>query len=85
LHLSGPPDYRTGQLDTQRYSEQYASKRIDADKALLPEQTPFYKDLVGDNATFHGVNQSYTEVVKRHYHMEGVQKINIVLHIIFWL
>ncbi len=81
--LSGPPDYGTGQLDTQCYREQYASKRIDADKALLPEQTPFYKDLVSDNATFHGVNQSYTEVVKRHYHMEGVLKINIVLHIIF--
>jgi hypothetical protein len=24
--LSGPPDYGTGQLDTQRYREQYASK-----------------------------------------------------------
>ena len=44
--LSGPPDYGAGQLDTGRYGEQYASKREDADRALLPEQTPFYKDLV---------------------------------------
>ncbi|KAJ6671769.1 SEC24-RELATED PROTEIN [Salix viminalis] len=43
--LSGPPDYGAGQLDTRRYGEQYASKGEDADKALLPEQTPFYKDL----------------------------------------
>ncbi|CAM8964192.1 unnamed protein product [Rhodiola kirilowii] len=43
--LSGPPDYGAGQLDTQRYGEQYASKGEDADLALLPEQTPFYKDL----------------------------------------
>jgi hypothetical protein len=53
--LSGPPDYGAGQLDTRRYGEQYASKRIDADKALLPEQTPFYKDLVGHTDTFDGV------------------------------
>lgn len=44
--LSGPPDYGRGQLDTSRYGEQYASKRVDADRALLPEQTPFYKDIV---------------------------------------
>lgn len=44
--LSGPPDYGAGQLDTRRYGEQYASKGEDADKALLPEQIPFYKDLV---------------------------------------
>lgn len=44
--ISGPPDYGAGQLDTRRYGEQYASKREDADRALLPEQTPFYKDLV---------------------------------------
>ncbi|KAL2240072.1 protein transport protein SEC24 [Sesamum indicum] len=43
--LSGPPDYGLGQLDTRRYGEQYASKGEDADRALLPEQTPFYKDL----------------------------------------
>ncbi|XP_042511223.1 protein transport protein SEC24-like isoform X1 [Macadamia integrifolia] len=43
--LSGPPDYGAGQLDTGRYGEQYASKREDADRALLPPQTPFYKDL----------------------------------------
>nr|KJB55613.1 hypothetical protein B456_009G085000 [Gossypium raimondii]KJB55614.1 hypothetical protein B456_009G085000 [Gossypium raimondii] len=43
--LSGPPDYGPGQLDTRRYGEQYASKGEDADCALLPEQTPFYKDL----------------------------------------
>ncbi|RRT81023.1 hypothetical protein B296_00022761 [Ensete ventricosum] len=39
-------NYGAGQLDTGRYGEQYASKREDADRALLPEQTPFYKDLV---------------------------------------
>lgn len=44
--LSGPPDYGQGQLDTRRYGEQYASKGEDAELALLPEQTPFYKDLV---------------------------------------
>ena len=44
--MSGPPDYGAGQLDTKRYGEQYASKGEDADRALLPEQTPFYKDLV---------------------------------------
>lgn len=43
--LSGPPDYGPGQLDTRRYGEQYASKGEDADRALLPEQTPFYKQL----------------------------------------
>nr|XP_043613329.1 protein transport protein SEC23 [Erigeron canadensis] len=43
--LSGPPDFGPGQLDTQRYGEQYASKGEDAELALLPEQTPFYKDL----------------------------------------
>ncbi|KAI4322430.1 hypothetical protein L6164_022126 [Bauhinia variegata] len=43
--LSGPPDYGAGQLDTRRYGEQYASKGEDADRALLPEQTPFYKNL----------------------------------------
>ncbi|KAL4011437.1 hypothetical protein IC575_028496 [Cucumis melo] len=43
--LSGPPDYGAGQLDTRRYGEQYASKGEDADRALLPEQTPFYKEL----------------------------------------
>ncbi|XP_068656733.1 protein transport protein SEC23 D-like isoform X4 [Aristolochia californica] len=43
--LSGPPDYGAGQLDTRRYGEQYASKGEDADCALLPEQTPFYKEL----------------------------------------
>ncbi|XXG62785.1 hypothetical protein AAC387_Pa05g1092 [Persea americana] len=43
--LSGPPDYGAGQLDTRRYGEQYASKGEDADRALLPEQTPFYKQL----------------------------------------
>ncbi|KMT05478.1 hypothetical protein BVRB_7g176030 [Beta vulgaris subsp. vulgaris] len=43
--LSGVPDYGAGQLDTRRYGEQYASKREDADRALLPEQTSFYRDL----------------------------------------
>ncbi|RYR70569.1 hypothetical protein Ahy_A03g017040 isoform E [Arachis hypogaea] len=49
--LSGPPDYGAGQLDTRRYGEQYASKGEDADRALLPEQTPFYKDLYTDLAS----------------------------------
>lgn len=44
--LSGPSDYGAGQLDTRRYGEQYASKGEDADRALLPEQTPFYRELV---------------------------------------
>ncbi|KAE8676384.1 40S ribosomal protein S25-3-like [Hibiscus syriacus] len=43
--LSGPPDHGPGQLDTRRYGEQYACKGEDTDRALLPEQTPFYKDL----------------------------------------
>ncbi|CAN1252114.1 Protein transport protein Sec24A [Linum perenne] len=43
--ISGIPDYGAGQLDTRRYGEQYASKGEDADRALLPEQTPFYKEL----------------------------------------
>ncbi|XP_068640152.1 protein transport protein SEC23 D-like isoform X1 [Aristolochia californica] len=43
--LSGPPDYGASQLDTRRYGEQYASKGEDADCTLLPEQTPFYKEL----------------------------------------
>ncbi|XP_048425079.1 uncharacterized protein LOC125470279 [Pyrus x bretschneideri] len=42
--LSGPPDYGAGQLDTRRYGGQYASKGEDADRALLPEQTPFYRE-----------------------------------------
>ncbi|KAA8531234.1 hypothetical protein F0562_005943 [Nyssa sinensis] len=43
--LSGLLDYGTGHLDTRRYGEQYASKGEDADRASLPMQTPFYKDL----------------------------------------
>ncbi|AQK93496.1 sec23/sec24 transport family protein [Zea mays] len=43
--LSGAPDYGAGVLDTRRYGEQYASKGVDADLALLPEQIPFYRDL----------------------------------------
>lgn len=43
--LSGPPDFGVGQLDTRRYGEQYASRGEDADRALLPEQTTFYKDM----------------------------------------
>ena len=44
--MSGAPDYGAGTLDTRRYGEQYASKGEDADRALLPEQTSFYKELV---------------------------------------
>ena len=51
--LSGPPDYGAGQLDTRRYGEQYASKGEDADRALLPEQTPFYKELVMQSSLFY--------------------------------
>jgi len=43
--LSGAPDYGAGLLDTRRFGEQYASKGVDADLALLPEQIPFYRDL----------------------------------------
>ncbi|KAJ7538391.1 hypothetical protein O6H91_11G046100 [Diphasiastrum complanatum] len=43
--ISGAPDYGAGQLDTRRYGEQYASKGEDADKALLCEQTPFYRNI----------------------------------------
>lgn len=43
--LSGVPDYGAGQLDTRRYGEQYASKGEDADRALLPEQTSFYREM----------------------------------------
>nr|ACN25159.1 unknown [Zea mays] len=43
--LSGAPDYGAGLLDTRRYGEQYASKGVDANLALLPEQIPFYRDL----------------------------------------
>ncbi|PWA32855.1 sec23/sec24 transport family protein [Artemisia annua] len=43
--LYGPPDYGPRQLDTRRYGDQYASRGEDNELALLPEQTPFYKDL----------------------------------------
>ncbi|XP_057480376.1 protein transport protein SEC23 D-like [Actinidia eriantha] len=66
--LSGPPDYGAGQLDTRRYGEQYASKGEDADRALLPEQTPFYKDLaavavqVGVCVDVFAVTNEYTDL-----------------------
>ncbi|CAA2959279.1 transport SEC24 [Olea europaea subsp. europaea] len=66
--LSGPPDYGPGQLDTRRYGEQYASKGEDADRALLPEQTPFYKDLaavavqVGVCVDIFAVTNEYTDL-----------------------
>ncbi|CAK8576394.1 unnamed protein product [Lathyrus sativus] len=66
--LSGPPDYGAGQLDTRRYGEQYASKGEDADRALLPEQTPFYKDLaavavqVGVCVDIFAVTNEYTDL-----------------------
>jgi hypothetical protein len=50
--LSGPPDYGAGQLDTRRYGEQYSSRGEDADKALLPAQTSYYKDLVSATIVF---------------------------------
>ncbi|EPS61152.1 hypothetical protein M569_13647, partial [Genlisea aurea] len=66
--LSGPPDYGPGQLDTRRYGEQYASKGEDADRALLPEQTPFYKDLAaiavqaGICVSIFAVTDEYTDL-----------------------
>ncbi|XP_064968563.1 protein transport protein SEC23 D-like isoform X3 [Musa acuminata AAA Group] len=66
--LSGPPDYGAGQLDTSRYGEQYASKGEDADLALLPEQTPFYKDLAvvavqaGVSVDIFAVTNEYTDL-----------------------
>ncbi|KAI4334227.1 hypothetical protein L6164_018943 [Bauhinia variegata] len=66
--LSGPPDHEAGQLDTRRYGEQYASKGQDADRALLPEQTPFYKDLAavavqaGVCADIFAVTNEYTDL-----------------------
>ncbi|CAL9119198.1 unnamed protein product [Musa textilis] len=66
--LSGPPDYGAGLLDTSRYGEQYASKGQDADLALLPEQTPFYKDLAvvavqaGVSVDIFAVTNEYTDL-----------------------
>ncbi|KAI9107716.1 hypothetical protein K1719_021379 [Acacia pycnantha] len=66
--LSGPPDYGAGQLDTRRYGEQYASKGEDADRSLLPEQTPFYKDLAavavqaGVSVDIFAVTNEYTDL-----------------------
>lgn len=66
--ISGPPDYGAGQLDTRRYGEQYASKGEDADRALLPEQTPFYKDLAavavqsGVSVDIFAVTNEYTDL-----------------------
>jgi hypothetical protein len=80
--LSGPPDYGAGQLDTRRYGEQYASKRIDADKALLPEQTPFYKDLVGHTGTFDGVWPKLVHRLWRGTVILKMLKIKIVLYIV---
>ncbi|WOL03496.1 protein transport protein SEC23-like [Canna indica] len=71
--LSGPPDYGAGQLDTGRYGEQYASKREDADRALLPEQTPFYKDLAavavqaGVCVDIFAVTDEYTDLASLKY------------------
>nr|XP_009411948.1 PREDICTED: protein transport protein SEC23-like [Musa acuminata subsp. malaccensis] len=73
VFLSGPPDYGAGQLDTGRYGEQYASKREDADRALLPEQTPFYKDLAaiavqaGVCVDIFAVTDEYTDLASLKY------------------
>lgn len=61
--LSGPPDYGAGQLDTRRYGEQYSSKGEDADKALLPAQTSYYKDLVSDTIVFGSVLPRYVACI----------------------
>ncbi|XP_068639449.1 protein transport protein SEC23 D-like [Aristolochia californica] len=67
--LSGPPDYGASQLDTRRYGEQYASKGEDADCTLLPEQTPFYKELAavavqsGVCVDIFAVTNEYTDLV----------------------
>ncbi|XP_019164130.1 PREDICTED: protein transport protein Sec24A [Ipomoea nil] len=66
--ISGAPDFGVGQLDTRRYGEQYASKGEDADRALLPEQTPFYKDLAavavqsGVSVDIFAVTNEYTDL-----------------------
>ncbi|XP_074589227.1 protein transport protein SEC23 D-like [Curcuma longa] len=71
--MSGPPDYGAGQLDTRRYGEQYASKREDADLALLPEQTPFYKDLAavavqaGVCVDIFAITDEYTDLASLKY------------------
>ncbi|XP_042463000.1 protein transport protein sec24-like [Zingiber officinale] len=71
--MSGPPDYGSGQLDTRRYGEQYASKREDADLALLSEQTPFYKDLAavavqaGVCVDIFAITDEYTDLASLKY------------------
>ncbi|KAG6496507.1 hypothetical protein ZIOFF_044374 [Zingiber officinale] len=71
--MSGPPDYGAGQLDTRRYGEQYASKREDADLALLPEQTSFYKDLAavavqaGVCVDIFAITDEYTDLASLKY------------------
>ncbi|KAF9618199.1 hypothetical protein IFM89_000668 [Coptis chinensis] len=42
--MSAHPEFRAGQLD-EKVCEQYAIKGDDANRALLPEKTPFYEDL----------------------------------------
>lgn len=71
--LSGPPDYGAGQLDTRRYGDQYASKGEDADKALLPAQTSYYKDLAaqavlaGVCVDLFAVTNEYTDLASLKY------------------
>ncbi|KAG0567291.1 hypothetical protein KC19_7G124200 [Ceratodon purpureus] len=71
--LSGPPDYGAGQLDTRRYGEQYSSKGEDADKALLPAQTSYYKDLAaqavlaGVCVDLFAVTNEYTDLASLKY------------------
>ncbi|EFJ23029.1 hypothetical protein SELMODRAFT_104389 [Selaginella moellendorffii] len=66
--ISGAPDYGAGQLDTKRYGEQYASKGEDADKILLAEQTPFYRELaatavqVGICVDIFAITNEYTDL-----------------------
>uniref|UniRef100_A0A7I4EH88 Sec23/sec24 transport family protein n=1 Tax=Physcomitrium patens TaxID=3218 RepID=A0A7I4EH88_PHYPA len=74
--LSGPPDYGAGQLDTRRYGEQYSSKGEDADKALLPAQTSYYKDLAAQ-AVLAGVCVDLFAVTNEYTDLASLKYLNI--------
>nr|XP_024383708.1 protein transport protein Sec24B-like isoform X2 [Physcomitrium patens] len=74
--LSGPPDYGAGQLDTRRYGEQYSSKGEDADKALLPPQTSYYKDLAAQ-AVLAGVCVDLFAVTNEYTNLASLKYLSI--------
>jgi hypothetical protein len=48
VFLSGPPNYGPGQLDAPgSHGDHNTGKVVDSDHTQLPEQTIFYKNLVG--------------------------------------